>query len=141
MIVEFNSDDLTRYRKQYSLALYLYHRFTRKRVLRAASGFNHVPHELAERYESFGIPQITIPNGIQLDRFEPLKPAATERTTQFFIGSPSAKWHGEASIFDIARENPDWDFHIVGRTDDEMRFRERTDAATVLRVSQSKLVR
>lgn len=114
VVLEINTDDVSQYRRQLPLPMFLYHRLSRGRLLRAAAGIVAVSGELAARLAWTGRPMLVVANGIDLAAYPQLPAPANERPRLFFIGSPHCPWHGVGEIAALAQAQPDWDFEIVG---------------------------
>lgn len=116
-IAELNSDDRQEYGLTLSATKRLYHRFTRRRVLRRTRGFVAVTQELAERFTDFQIPTEVIGNGTDLADL-PLLPAASdhERTRVVLMGNTGTPWHGLDRLAELARLLPELDFLVIGCT-------------------------
>ena len=101
-----------------SLARYISYKLLRSNLLSRVSGIVAVTNEIAEHplNKKFQKPTICIPNGIDLNKFQTIKTIqqTNNRISLFFIGSPNAPWHGVDIIGKMAKELPDYDFHIVG---------------------------
>ena len=101
-VLEINADDLAESRVMHGRGRHLYHRFTRERQLRAASGLACVTRELAERYARFGKPTVGIGNGIDLSRYPALPAPSNDRPRLFFMGLAGHPWHGLDKIAGLA---------------------------------------
>ena len=125
VITELNTYDLGEFWAMFksekttkSLIRYLGYRLLRDRVLNKVAGIIGVTKEIAYHPSNlkYNKPTTFIPNGINLDSFQPLKEVTpkVDRVGLFFIGSPGALWHGVDIIELMAKELPQYDFHIVG---------------------------
>lgn len=118
--IEVNSHDL----KEYAAGprgRYFYHRLTRGRLFGLASGIVYVAHGLAldRDFRALCRPGIVIPNGIDLNRYEPLPLPSNARPRLAFMGTPGQRWHGADKIARLAAETPDWDYILIGPNADE----------------------
>ncbi|HEX7117794.1 MAG TPA: glycosyltransferase [Longimicrobiales bacterium] len=115
-VLEVNTDDLREYRVMMSRGRFLYHRFGRGRLMRRAAGMVYVTRELAATpsLARFGRPGIVIANGIDLDAYPVLEPAANARPRLVFIGSGGHPWHGVDKILRLAAACPEWRFDLIG---------------------------
>jgi glycosyltransferase involved in cell wall biosynthesis len=121
-VAEINSDDQVEYALTLSRVKQLYHRLTRRRVLRAVTAFVPVTRELAERFAAFRHPAEVIGNSIRLDDFEPL-PAPTRDAPMraIFVGSARTPWHGLDRVAELAAIFPEIGFDVIGCTEPEWR--------------------
>ena len=116
-IAEFNSDDRQEYGLTLSATKRLYHRFTRRRVLRQVRGRIAVTHELAERFTDTPKPTLVLGNGADLGLLPSLPPAgAAERVRVVLVGSTGTPWHGLDRLGELARLLPALDFVVIGCT-------------------------
>lgn len=114
-VAELNSDDLAEYPLTFGPAKLLYHRLTRRRVLRAVRGFVPVTHELAARFAGFGHASEVIGNGIALDAFAPAPlPSAAGPARLVFIGSRETPWHGMERVAELGTLFPDTVVDVIG---------------------------
>lgn len=101
-----------------SLIRYISYKLLRSSLLSRVSGIVAVTNEIAEHpsNKKFQKQTICIPNGIDLDKFQTIKTdqKTNQRVSLFFIGSPNVPWHGVDIIEKMAKELPEYDFHIVG---------------------------
>ncbi|MEN6560328.1 MAG: hypothetical protein ABFD52_06115 [Acidobacteriota bacterium] len=117
LVIEINSlvgQELWRYSK----VQWLYNWVTEDSLWRASSGAVLVTNELArEKRRHIGrLPIKVIANGASLGGRTTLNaPPKDSPPTLFFIGSPGMKWHGIDKIFQLAKEFPNWIFHLVGQ--------------------------
>ena len=120
-IVELNTLDLAELRMR-SWARYWYAVATRRLVLRAARGIVVVADEIG-RHESvrrLGRPTVTVPNGIDLQSYDPLPAPANAEPRLVFLGAPRLPWHGLDKIQQMAVRFPSWTFDIIGPGPDEL---------------------
>ena len=116
-IAELNSDDRQEYGLTLSAAKRLYHRVTRKRVLRHIRGFVAVTQELAERCTAFQVPTEVLGNSTDLAELHSLPPAISrERTRVVLVGSTGTPWHGLDRLGELAHLLPELDFVVIGCT-------------------------
>jgi glycosyltransferase involved in cell wall biosynthesis len=105
-----------------SLIRYLAYKLLRAKVLSKVIGIIGVTQEIAYHPSNlkYNKPTTFIPNGINLDEFKTLKNSKVDssRIGLFFIGSPGAIWHGVDIIEEMAKNLPEYDFHIVGMDGD-----------------------
>jgi glycosyltransferase involved in cell wall biosynthesis len=112
--LEINSNDLTEFRHNHPLSVYLYHRATRGRILRQARGIVCVSHEVAASLRVTQKPLIVIGNGIDLAQY-PVYPAPTNaEPVVVYLGNGYQLWQGVDTMLHLARQVPDWTFHIIG---------------------------
>ena len=114
-VAEINSDDTFEYALTLGPAKNLYHRLTRRRVLRSVSAFVPVTNELSRIAVSFDRPVEVIANSIGLADLSPLSPAPSDAPPRLaFMGTARTPWHGLDRIAELARLFPDWGFDVVG---------------------------
>jgi glycosyltransferase involved in cell wall biosynthesis len=115
MVMEINTDDIVEYRTA-SAAHHVYNSLTRLRLLTKSCGNVYVTKELSERpsFARLGKPGIVISNGIDLSLYHPLPPADNDRPRLAFMGSPAMAWHGVDKIYKFAEYYPDWNFDLIG---------------------------
>lgn len=124
-VVELNTLDLAEYfslmkfeKNIKSFLRYVAYKILRGFVLRKVVGIVSVTHEINddESNSQYNKPSVVVPNGIDLDTYKTMKPAAIlgARTSLFFIGTPGQPWHGVDLIEQLAVKMPNIDFHIVG---------------------------
>lgn len=114
-IAELNSDDTAEYALTLGAWKALYHRLTRKRMLRSVAAFIPVTQELARRIAPLSKPIETIGNSIQFTGVPSLAPAPDATGTRLvFMGTPRTPWHGLDRIAEFARLFPQWHIDIVG---------------------------
>ncbi len=125
VVTELNTFDLGEFwllfkeqKTMKSLVRYMAYKFLRGMVLSKVDGIVAVTKEIAEHpsNQKFHKPTIYIPNGIDLDNYTTIKnlDILPERVGLFFIGTPNQPWHGVDIIEIMAKELPEYDFHIVG---------------------------
>ena len=89
-------------------------------VLRRVDGVIAVTNEILNHRtnKKFKRPGAVIPNSIDLDKYPTIKNLkdSDDRPSLFFIGTPHQPWHGVDIINEMARELPDYEFHVVGLT-------------------------
>lgn len=114
VIVEVNTNDLTELRGANPI-LRLYYRQTRDILLKRASGHIFVSEEIKEQphYYYKGVPSTTIGNGIDLATITPGN-MAEQTQSLVFIGSAGQTWHGVDKIAKLALVLPEWTFHLIG---------------------------
>ncbi|MCM8767484.1 MAG: glycosyltransferase [Candidatus Omnitrophica bacterium] len=122
-IIEIQTNDLAEFKLLANQSfkkkiLYLYFRIFRNRFLSNSDGFITVTKELAElsSYKKYKKPITCIPNGIFLSNYPIIKKISqsNEKVRLFFIGTSNYPWHGIDIIERIAKEIPDYEFHLVG---------------------------
>lgn len=100
---------------------YVTYKYLRRYVLNKAAGLVSVTTEIKDHPSNnkFQNKKITIPNSINLDDYLIIKKIKSDdkRVGLFFIGTPNQPWHGIDIIEDMAKNLPQFDFHIVGVTD------------------------
>ncbi len=117
-VAEINSDDEREYPLTLTPLKLAYHRLSRARVLRTATAFLAVTHELARRFAAFGKPTGVIANSVALSEFEPAPPPASPPSL-VFVGSPGTPWHGLERAGEIARFHPEFTLDVIGCTPDD----------------------
>lgn len=104
-----------------SLLRYMSYKYLRHFVLKRVSGIVAVTNEIKNHKSNDGYTnkRITIPNAINLDEFPIIKKISSDgsRIGLFFMGTPNQPWHGIDIIEDMAAHMPEYDFHIVGVTE------------------------
>jgi len=114
-IAEINTFDLGEKRKTLPFYKYLYHRFTRGRLLSNMDGLVCVTHELARQYAAFKKRTVVIGNSVDLAQFPLLEPSQSERPALVFLGSDLSQiWHGIDKIIILATHLPEFDFSVIG---------------------------
>ena len=123
-ILEVNTDDNAELKlnflsskKATSLLIFIFNYFTRKFVFSRVSALVAVTYDLAQNREfvKFNKNIYVCPNGYNVtDEFIIKKKTKYDSPELFFIGSPHQTWHGVDIIENIAREIPEYKFHIVG---------------------------
>ncbi len=113
-IGEINSDDTYEYGLTLPLHKRLYHKLTRKSVLRKLTGLVPVTEELAHRMSWLGIPSQVIANSLDLAATPALPPLSDAAPSLLFIGNTGSPWHGLERIGELAEMLPDYRFDIVG---------------------------
>lgn len=121
LVVEINTNDL----KELALGRKLnwfYHLFTRRFILKSATGYVFVSKELSAlpSYSKYRKPFVVIGNGIALDKIAPLSAPRRSGVRLVFIGHSGCPWHGVDKIIDLARARPDWHIDIVGIAPDSV---------------------
>ena len=114
-IAEINSYDLSEL-WDYSKIQWLYNILTRAKFLSFCSGLIFVTYELSnkEAYKKFKKAYAVIPNGIKLDDFNPLPPNYNSGVNLVFLGQSDYSWFGVDKILFLAKNFPEWKFHIIG---------------------------
>jgi len=123
-VVELNTLDLAELRLR-SPNRYRYAALTRGLVLRRARGLVAVAREIAthETVRRLRRPTATIPNGIDLRRYEWFAPPVNETPRLVFLGTPQTPWHGVDRVGELARHFPEWTFDLIGPSGDELGHR------------------
>lgn len=116
VIVEVNTNDVTEF---YSggFARYIYNRMTRRLIFSHSYGIVFVSHEIAKgkHFRKFGkVQHVVIGNGIALERITALNPVKNVYPHLAFLGTANQRWHGVDKIEKMASRLPDWNFHLVG---------------------------
>jgi len=95
---------------------WLYSILTRDKLLSSCSGFVFVTYELSNKkaYKKFNKAYAVIPNGIKLDEFDPLPPNYNSGVNLVFLGQSDYSWFGVDKILFLAKNFPEWKFHIIG---------------------------
>jgi hypothetical protein len=125
VVTELNTLDLSEFyammkneKTLKSILRYYSYKLLRSKVLKNVKGIIGVTNEIINDKSNmkFKKPSICIPNGINLNDFQTIKPVSDSITKKalFFIGSPGALWHGEDIIANLAYKLPQYEFHIVG---------------------------
>lgn len=124
VVIELNSNDLGEFKSIMlkkkdlkSILRYYYVKYTKKFLLNRVSGIISVTYEILndEIIKNLKIPTITIPNGINLNKYASIKyEVLSQRKSLFFMGSPNQEWHGIDIIEKIALNLKNYNFHIVG---------------------------
>ena len=121
-VVEVNTND----RKEFMLInpkVGLYNKLTRNVLYRSSSGLVAVTNELARDpdFTRYKKPTITVANGILGTPGTVIENASkNDRYRLGFIGTPGQPWHGLDKVFALARRLQDFDFHIIGPTEDHI---------------------
>jgi glycosyltransferase involved in cell wall biosynthesis len=121
LFVEINSKDVEEYSLVYPKTWYLYHILTRDLILKRATGFIFVTHEIADSFRGYNQPKMVIANGIDLDDHPPFPAPANHMPRLVFIGSPDIPWHGIEKILWIADRRQDWHFDLIGFSQEDLR--------------------
>ena len=119
-VLEVNSNDLDEYRSRGTF-FYLLNRITRDILFSHCTGWVSTSYELANLEENLchAKPVCVISNGIELDKYEPLKPTGHQTPTLSLVGSPGMNWHGVDKLFPLAEKYPELTINIIGyRRDD-----------------------
>jgi hypothetical protein len=79
-------------------------------------GFIGVTDEIRDQFASYSKPSITISNAIDLKKVTGRKDIALSRRKPnvVFVGSPHQAWQGSDKFVAMARECPEFDFHLIG---------------------------
>lgn len=115
-VAEINSNDRAEYSLTLSLGRRMYHRLTRKRILRTVHGFVAVTNELAAQLGEFHRPSLAIGNSIVLADHPVFPPAAPVQPRIAFIGTTGVPWHGLDRIAELAALLPSVGFELIGIT-------------------------
>ncbi len=133
-----------RSRSAADLATYAVHRALHGRLFTRAAAFVTVTRELARlSRERYGVPTATVPNGVDLSRFDVLERRPSPRATVFFLGSPDLSWHGVDHLERLAEELPHLDFDVVGYRGEpraNLRFHGRLDEKAYLPLMSASTV-
>lgn len=115
LVIEVNSDDRAEY-LQKSRLTGLYNAFFRRRILALADGLVFVTRELAGKsaFSCCTERRIVIGNGVNVEAFEFVEKTGNLKPQLVFIGSPGQSWHGLDKIGYLAKQFPDFGFHIIG---------------------------
>lgn len=92
----------------------LLYKATRRRLYTRAAGIVAVTSEIRDSVSQFNERVFTYPNGIDIERTSPRVPPANAKPNLLFVGSPGQRWHGVDKVLLLARELPEFSFHIVG---------------------------
>lgn len=112
-VVEVNTKDTDEI-KLFGIIKTAYHHLTRNFILKNASGIIGVTEEITDNLKKFKKPLLSITNGIDLKRIQPRRPPKNMRPQLVFVGHPGFPWHGVDKVKILAKEVPEFDFHIVG---------------------------
>ena len=112
-IMECNTDDLNEIKleKFFKKTIYL---FGRDILISSVNGFLSVSNEIAKLYEKYNKPIAVISNGYDLTVVQKFDKTINKRKQIIFVGSKGQKWHGSEKIAYMAKNLPEFDFHIVG---------------------------
>lgn len=118
MVVEINTNDILEY--GFRSPRGLYNLVFRDFILKYASGFVFVTHELQDsrHFTKYKKPSLIVGNGINLNDFPVIesKGAGGEENRNIsvvFVGSEGQKWHGIDKIYYLSLKLP-WYFHLIG---------------------------
>lgn len=114
-VMEMNSDDRAEYLQKRWLTG-LYNAIFRRWVLTEADGLVFVTNELANKpvFSSYTPQRLVIGNGVEVGSFEFSEKLGNAKPQLVFIGSPGQSWHGLDKIGMLAKEFPEFGFHIIG---------------------------
>lgn len=119
-VLEINSNEKVEYSGEaYSKYTRLYTSLLGDRLKEVASAFVFVTHELAEIYEKdlTHIPTYrVIANGYDFSKIPILNETQSSRVSLVFIISPGLPWHGLDHLVELAKNLPEYDFHVVGES-------------------------
>lgn len=119
-VLEINSNDKAEYSgTAYSKYTRLYTSLLGRRLKDVASAFVFVTHELAGLYQRdlTRMPKYSvIANGYDFGRVPNLIESPSSRVSLVFIISPGLPWHGLDHLIELAKNLPEYDFHVVGET-------------------------
>jgi glycosyltransferase involved in cell wall biosynthesis len=104
-----------------SKSRYLVFKTFARYIYSRVSGAIYVTEELSQKNELQlipSIPKISIGNGINLNRIQPLPPRSPIKPALFFIGSPNQPWHGVNELVKFAKQNQDVEIDVVGNLAD-----------------------
>ena len=120
LVIEVNSDDRAEYLQKRWLTG-LYNAIFRGRVLNIADGLVFVTNELANKpaFSSYTPQRLVIGNGVEVGSFEFSEKTGSAKPQLVFIGSPGQSWHGLDKVDYLAKQCPDFGFHIVGPSYEE----------------------
>lgn len=117
--VEINSEELIEL-WLHNKAQWVYHLLTRPILDRRLKGMIFVTHELSKKgyYGRLRLPKEVIGNGIRLEDY-PSLPVSKAPHLLFITGYP-ALWQGIDKVIFLAKQFPQWVFHGVGLTADDI---------------------
>jgi len=120
-IVEINSNDVEEEKLNRKI-VYFYNILTRGYFLRNATAFLSVSKELAKHsnFSKYMKPTLTIGNGFDFTSVKKYKKEYNDPLEFIFIGTPGQVWHGIDKIIFLAQELPEYSFHIVGPSAEEI---------------------
>ena len=113
-VIERNSNDLAESGLTYGRFKLLYHRVTRRALLRQVRGIVAVSNELVDESIDRSKPVLVQGNGIALENYPTLPPVQNTYPRLVFIGTGAAAWHGVDKIVRLAKHFTDWRFDLVG---------------------------
>lgn len=117
VVVEVNTKEVSEKALSGSKLRGFYRRLTQSRVLGQAKGIVAVTQEIAHDMAKFARPTAVIANGITLESFPRLPPAANKMPRLVFLGSRGMRWHGVDKIVELADYLPDFHFDIIGESE------------------------
>lgn len=120
LVVEINSDEEAEL-WQYNKVHWLYHILSRPLLDRNISGMIFVTNELSYKgyYGRLNLPKAVVANGIILSNFPQLPISTESKPNLLFLGLP-AFWHGIDKVVYLARQFPNWTFHMIGVTREDI---------------------
>jgi glycosyltransferase involved in cell wall biosynthesis len=119
-VFEVNSDDVAEYDLTMPAKARI-NRATRGLILRRAAGLTFVTQELrtATAFAPYRNRSVIIANGINLDDVPSAPAPVHDRPRLLLIGQPDCPWHGIDKVVWLAKQEPGWDFDVVGPRPDE----------------------
>lgn len=120
-IVEINSNDVEE-SKLGKKSHYINNILTRSFCLSNASGFVSVSKELMSNnvFTKFNKKFIIIGNGYDFNNVKNIKEYYNTPIKFIFIGTPNQEWHGTDKILKLAEKLNNYEFHIVGPTENDL---------------------
>jgi glycosyltransferase involved in cell wall biosynthesis len=118
MVIEVNSDDTQEYRLTTKAPQILFNKLLRRKLLSAAAGAVFVTNELGAS-PNFPLParRVVIGNGIRLSDYDVVASHAGQVPTLVLLASDLTQpWIGLDKVLRLAERQPDWQFHIIGKT-------------------------
>jgi glycosyl transferase family 4 len=114
-IIEINTNDARELELGSQIGR-LYGKSTRRLRYALCRGMVCVTRELAAApvFTVFNKPMVVIANGIQLNDYDVFPPPKNDAPALVFLGSKGQVWHGVDKIVRLAKELPNWTFHLIG---------------------------
>jgi hypothetical protein len=113
LVFEINSDENKEWRATNRL-LWVYNKFGRRSIISMADGLVCVTPELADSYQHWNKPLVSIGNGIRSSDYPFIKDTGNESPQVYFVCSSDQRWQGLDKIKSLAEAMPFFTFHIIG---------------------------
>lgn len=104
--------------KLYKSAAKMIYKLFSKKLYRRCNAVVGVTNEIRDQFKEVIQKRITISNGIDLERFKHFVPKDNGAIDIVFVGSPDQPWHGVDKYYKMAKELPEFNFHLIGPTID-----------------------